>query len=263
MRTFLAVAMAVGVLTATVHAEADDAALVSAMQHALEPAAPNVRKLTMRVSGGEFGEASEIVVGQATGTVAGQRRILNVVLAPPTLRGTAFLVQDGGSDDDVQWLYLPAVGRVREVVSPEAYAAFLNSDFTYADLGFIHAGTRYRALGTTTRNGTRAVQIEGVPRERWYYGRIVTDVAQASGLPLERRLYDAANRLWKVERWQVAGVAGTPAVVQASMEDVQARTRTDVDVTAIRYGVTLPSDLLEPAHLSNAAALPLWADLGA
>src|SRR4051794_20234877 len=48
MRTFLAVTMALGVIAATVHAEADDAALVSAMQRMLEPPAPNVRRLTMR-----------------------------------------------------------------------------------------------------------------------------------------------------------------------------------------------------------------------
>src|SRR2546427_4626182 len=48
-----------------------------------------------------------------------ERRTLNVVLAPEGLRGTAFLVQDDGAASDVQWLYIPAIGRVRQLVSPE------------------------------------------------------------------------------------------------------------------------------------------------
>src|SRR2546427_12125610 len=88
-----------------------------------------------------------------------ERRTLNVVLAPESLRGAAFLVQDDGAASDVQWLYIPAIGRVRRLVSPEAYSAFLNSDFTYADLGFVDTGARYRLLGTKTYDGTRTLEI--------------------------------------------------------------------------------------------------------
>ena len=46
------------------------------------------------------------------------------------------------------------------------------------------------------------------------------------------------------------------------MEDLQAKTRTDIDVSAVRYDVPVPEALLEPAQLSKAAASPLWNDLG-
>jgi len=263
MRTMTAL-LILGALTATARAEPPDArAVVAGMKSVLEPTRPSIRKLTMRVSGGGLGETSEVVLGQARGTVGTERRTLNVVLAPESLRGTAFLVQDDGAASDVQWLYIPAIGRVRRLVSPEAYSAFLNSDFTYADLGFVDTGARYRLLGTKTYDGTRALEIEGLPKESWYYGRTVTSVASDSGRPLERKLYDPAKRLWKVERWgETSAVDGVPTVLRVSMEDLQAKTRTDIDVSAVRYDVPVPGALLEPAQLSKAASSPLWKELG-
>ncbi len=263
MRTMTAL-LILGALTATARAEPPDArAVVAGMKSVLEPTRPSIRKLTMRVSGGGLGETSEVVLGQARGTVGTERRTLNVVLAPESLRGTAFLVQDDGAASDVQWLYIPAIGRVRQLVSPEAYSAFLNSDFTYADLGFVDTGARYRLLGTKTYDGTRALEIEGLPKQSWYYGRTVTSVASDSGRPLERKLYDPAKRLWKVERWGgTSAVDGVPTVLRVSMEDLQAKTRTDIDVSAVRYDVPVPEALLEPAQLSKAASSPLWNELG-
>ena len=259
MRTLTAL-LILGALTATARAEPSDArAVVAGMKSVLEPTRPSIRKLTMRVSGGESGETSEVVLGQART----ERRTLSVVLAPESLRGTAFLVQNDGAASDVQWLYIPAIGRVRRLVSPEAYSAFLNSDFTYADLGFVDTGARYRLLGTKTYDGTRALEIEGLPKQSWYYGRTVTSVASDSGRPLERKLYDPAKRLWKVERWGgTSAVDGVPTVLRVSMEDLQAKTRTDIDVSAVRYDVPVPGALLEPAQLSKAASSPLWKELG-
>ncbi len=263
MRVIVAASLILASLTASARAAAPDiGALVGEMRSALEPARPNIRKLTLRMRG-ESGETSQVTVGQVRGTVASNSRILNVVLAPGSLRGIGYLVQEGRPASDVQWLYLPAIGRVRKLVSPEAYTAFLNSDFTYADLGFVSAGARYRLIGTETHDGRRAFRIEGVPKETWYYGRTVTWLAADSRLPLERDLYDPAKQLWKVERWeQLSVVDGVPTALRVSMEDVQGKTRTDIDVSAVRYDVSLPEGLLEPAQLPDAAASPFWNELG-
>ena len=262
MRVTVAASLILASLTASARAaDPDIGMLVREMKSALEPARPSIRKLTFRVSG-ESGETSQVIVGQVRGMVGTHRRILNLVLAPASLRGIAYLVEEGGAASDVQWLYLPAIGRVRKVVSPEAYAAFLNSDFTYADLGFVSTGARYRLLGTETHDGTRAFEIEGVPKETWYYGRTVTWLPADSRLPLERDLYDPAKQLWKVERWeQLSVVDGVPTALRVSMEDVQSKTRTDIDVSAVRYDVSPPEGLLDPAQLPKAAGSPLWNEL--
>src|SRR5262249_26670762 len=125
--------VAVAMTTPTIAAaEAPDVkTIVSRVKQATEPTAPSLRKLTLTVSQG--GARSQVMLGQARGKVAGGNRILTVVLAPADLRGTAYLVQEmPANDNDQLWIYVPAIGRVRTVVGPEAFSAFLNSDFTYS-----------------------------------------------------------------------------------------------------------------------------------
>lgn len=54
--------------------------------------------------------------------------------APATVKGTRFLqVQNAGRDDD-QWIYLPALGRVRRIAAAEGGSSFMGSDFSYDDM---------------------------------------------------------------------------------------------------------------------------------
>src|SRR5437660_1757457 len=83
------------------------------------------------------------------------------------------------------------------------------------------------------------------PAQRWYYTRIVTTVAADSFLPIERQFYDPANQLWKVERFQgVSTINGVPTVLTLSMDDVQAKSRTTITVTDLKYGARIPEALL-------------------
>jgi hypothetical protein len=261
MRAVLAASVAWVALAAVRADAADLQRLLGDMRAALEPPAPTVRALTLQVSG-ESGAASEVRLGEARGSMGKAQRALFVVLAPAGLRGIAYLVQHGGPGPDVQWLYIPSIRRVRELVSQEAYTAFLNSDFTYADLGFVDVAARSRLLAAKSVDGAPALAIESVPTHPWYYGRTVTWLAPDSHLPLRRDIYDTANRLWKVERWETADVDGKPRLHRMSMQDVQMQTRSDIEVTAVRSDLPIPPELLDPAHLPVAIDSPLWKQLG-
>jgi len=54
--------------------------------------------------------------------------------APSDLRGTALLIHENQNGDDDIWLYLPAIGRSRRIVSSARKDAFVGSEFSYADL---------------------------------------------------------------------------------------------------------------------------------
>jgi hypothetical protein len=251
-------------LAAPLRAAPPDAkTLAGRMKRALEPDAPSLRKVTLTVS--QEGTTSQVTLGQARAKVAGGPRILTVVLAPADLRGTAYLVkEEPAGPNDRLWIYLPAIGRVRTVVSPEAFSAFLNSDFTYADLGFVNLRARYSVVGEATVDGTHAYRLESVPSQQWYYSRIVTAVAADSALPVERKFYDPASQLWKVEKFhEVATIDGVPTVLDVEMDDVQAKSRSELVVTDLEYGGQVPDALLDPAGLPHAAASPVWTALNA
>ena len=259
MRATVAILLLVPTLAAPCLAAPPDVqSLVKRMKAALEPDKPGVRRLTLTLS--QEGETVQVTVGEARKQVGGTWRILLVTLAPAGAQGTAYLVQHGGPGQDTEWFYLPYVRRVRRLVSPEAYSAFLNSDFTYADLGFVDTGATYTLLGEGSENGVKTYRIQAVPKEGWYYSRWVTTLNAETGMPIMREIYDPANQLWKRQRWEHATVVdGVPLPSAISMEDVQAKSRTDIRLTGADYDVKLSDTLFDPDQLPAAGAAPVWA----
>lgn len=240
----------------------DGARVIEQMRAALEPERSTVRQITFRVSGAD-GTVTPVIVGEARGRVGGTTRLLAVVLAPASLRGMSYLIQHGSGDINVQWVYLPIVGRVRKISSPEAYAAFLNSDFTYADLGFVGTGSKFTLIGDAEHDGVKCQLVQAAPKEAWAYARTVTCIARDGHLPVDRQVYDASNTLWKVQKWsRPEMIDGVPTIFKTSMEDLREKSRTDLEVTAIRYGLPVPESLFDPAQLGKAADAAIWAALG-
>ncbi|MCE2392136.1 MAG: outer membrane lipoprotein-sorting protein [Proteobacteria bacterium] len=54
---------------------------------------------------------------------------------PRDVKGTAFLIHAHQQDDDDQWLYLPALKRVKRISSSNRSGSFMGSEFAYEDLG--------------------------------------------------------------------------------------------------------------------------------
>jgi len=63
-----------------------------------------------------------------------QEKGLLVFEEPANVRGTAFLTLSEGSNE-VQKLYLPALGRIQTITAAQQGDRFMGSDFTYEDLG--------------------------------------------------------------------------------------------------------------------------------
>ncbi|HYC22073.1 MAG TPA: outer membrane lipoprotein-sorting protein [Candidatus Bathyarchaeia archaeon] len=237
----------------------DAATVAQRMKAALEPTRPSTRKLALTVSADE-GEATQLVVGQARDGRAKSGRALSVMLSPPDARGMAYLVEERSDlKPEVQWLWIPTIRRVRKLVSVESNEAFLNTDFTYSDIGFLKRNVSDKLLGTEEHAGVRAYKLESIPEESWYLSRIITWVATGTFLPLERDFFDPAGALYKVERYSdVTTVDGTPTPLRIRMENVQAKTSTEMVVSELHYDVELPPTLLDPDFLRRAASAAVW-----
>jgi hypothetical protein len=238
----------------------DAAAIAQRMKAALEPPRSSTRKLTLSVSA-EEGEATQMVAGQARDGRAKSGRALTVLLSPVDARGFAYLVEErSDTKPEVQWLWVPAIRRVRKLVSVESNEAFLGSDFTYSDIGFIKRDVSYRLLGTEDHAGARAYKVESIPEQSWYLSRIITWVSVANSLPIERDFFDPAGALYKVERYSdVTAVDGVPTPLRIRMENVQTKSSTEMVVSELRYGVDLPPGLFDAEALRQAASAPSWA----
>lgn len=64
-------------------------------------------------------------------------RTMFVFDRPRDVKGTAFLVHSHKSDPDDQWLYLPALKRVKRISSSKQSGSFMGSEFSYEDMGAV------------------------------------------------------------------------------------------------------------------------------
>ncbi|MEH6472758.1 MAG: outer membrane lipoprotein-sorting protein, partial [Halopseudomonas sp.] len=91
---------------------------------------------------------------------------------PSNVKGTGFLTYDyaDNAKDDDQWLYLPALRKVRRISASDRGDYFLGTDLTYEDMkleGKLQpADWAYRVLTEVTRDGAALLQVEGVPHTK-------------------------------------------------------------------------------------------------
>jgi len=95
------------------------------------------------------------------------RQSLLFFLSPAEVRGTAFLSHELASTerDADQWLYLPALRRVKRIAATDKSARFMGSDLSYSDLTRRDPDAyHHRLLGEGTLRGARVWRIEATPR---------------------------------------------------------------------------------------------------
>ncbi|MEW6297928.1 MAG: outer membrane lipoprotein-sorting protein [Thermodesulfobacteriota bacterium] len=251
---------ALAVSPAFTAAPPDVMTLVGQMKEVFEPTGSRIQKVTISMRT-PTGDEVQWVAGQARKQVGGGKRTLLVMLEPQHLRGTVLLIGERRGQPDIMWTYSPVLRRVRALVPVESYQRFLDTDFTYADLGFVSRQGAYRLLGEEEYQGTRAYKVELVPEEQWYYSRIITWIAADSLLPLRRDFYDRAGRLWKSEFFEeVATIDGKPTPLRVRMHDVRQDTVTELRVSDVRTDVELPDELFDPDQLPEVIGSPLWQD---
>jgi hypothetical protein len=235
--------------------------IVAQMKSALEPAKPSFRRFEMTVKQG--GEQRTFELIQARKPLADGPRSVTVILAPDDAKGLAYLVAEKGSDpDNREWLYIPVVRRVRELVPAENYTSFLDTDFTYADLGFLDPHMTNKLLGVDNAGGKTLYRVESIPgstTKQWYYSRIVTSVDAETLLPVKREFYSPSNMLFKVERFDdISRVDGIATPFRITMENLPAKSSTELHVVDLAYSAEMPDEIFSPDKLSTLAGVALW-----
>ncbi len=124
-------------------------------------------------------------------------RSLTVVQAPKDVRGTALLTFSHDHGEDEQWLFLPAVKRVKRVAASGRSGPFMGSEFSYEDFS---AQSRdkytYRWLGEEPLNGLDCDMLERLPKPgiQSGYSRLVSWVEKKNLLLQRVHYFDHRNQ---------------------------------------------------------------------
>jgi len=92
---------------------------------------------------------------------------LTIFNQPRDVKGTAFLSFSHPVTDDDQWLFLPALKRVKRISSSNKSGPFMGSEFAFEDLSsFEIEKYSYKYLGDETVNGLDSFKVEQYPVDK-------------------------------------------------------------------------------------------------
>ena len=120
---------------------------------------------------------------------------------PRDIKGTSLLTFEHADREDDQWLFLPALKRVKRIASKNKSGSFVGSEFSYEDISSNEpAKYDYKFLREDKVEGVDAWVIERVPLDpNSGYTRIVSWVDQSNYQILKEEYFDRKGSPLKVQ----------------------------------------------------------------
>lgn len=168
----------------------------------------------------------------------GEKKIM-FFLAPSDVKDTSFLsysYSDGRSDD--QWIYLPALSRVKRVASDKKNDSFMGSDFTYDDMGTRHpSADTHKVLRTETIDGRKCLVVESIPKEdKPTYAKTLAWVVEDEWIGLKKEFYLPNGKLGKkLEIESYEKTDGVWVITDMTMSNVDKGSSTKIQMLDVTF----------------------------
>ena len=120
-------------------------------------------------------------------------------LSPPDVKGTVSLLIEHADKDDDMWIYLPALKKVRRLVSSDKKTSFVGTDFSYGDvIGYKVNEWNYKLLKEEAVDGQPCYVIEATPKNDTVksnsgYAKRVVWLRKDNAMMTKGELYDEAG----------------------------------------------------------------------
>ncbi|MFA6680708.1 MAG: outer membrane lipoprotein-sorting protein [Sphaerochaeta sp.] len=168
----------------------------------------------------------------------GEKKIM-FFLAPSDVKNTSFLsysYADGRSDD--QWIYLPALKRVKRVASDKKNDSFMGSDFTYDDMGTRHpSADTHKVIRTETIDGRKCLVVESIPKEaKPTYAKTLAWVVENEWIGLKKEFYLPNGKVGKkLEIDSYEKTDGVWVITDMTMSNVDKNSSTRIQMLDVTF----------------------------
>jgi outer membrane lipoprotein-sorting protein len=167
-----------------------------------------------------------------------EKRIMFFV-KPADVKNTSFMnwsYDEDGKDDD-QWIYLPALKKVKRISSDSKGDYFMGSDFTYDDLGDRKpTDDTHKILREEKLKGEDCYVIESTPKDEDYmYSKTITWIIKDKWIGLKKEFYDEDDDLLKiltVDKYK--DINGFLIITHTEMENKQKEHKTVMELNNVK-----------------------------
>ena len=186
----------------------------------------------------------------------GERWNLMRFVKPADIDGTGLLTLDHPGDNSDQWLYLPALDRVRRISSSRKGGRFVGSDFFYEDLRDREVNMDFHRFAGKGRLGKVACDLlVSTPRDpsNSVYSKRVSCIHPKTLIPLRIDLYtnNGKKPVKRLKARKIKKIQGYWTVMDSTMYDLKTGHRTRLLTKRIKYDQKLPDTLFNKRALSD------------
>lgn len=180
-------------------------------------------------------------------------------LEPADVRGTAFLSWDPIEGEGAQWIYIPALKKVRRIASSRRGDYFMGTDFTYEDLGEWRVEDfQHKLIGEEEIDGHGCYVVESVPKERGrsVYGRKVVWVRKDIWMIVRADFHDKSGRFIKrMTVPRVERVDGIWTAMELRMDNDKKGHKTIILIEDVKYNTGILDDMFTRRAMIRGAGL--------
>jgi hypothetical protein len=186
---------------------------------------------------------------------AGDSKTLLQFTAPEEIRGLALLSVNTKGATDRQWLYTPAIDRVRSISPRDQSEKFAGSDFTYEDVEErVLDDFTYELISeneTIENHKTHKIMAKPIAPDKSQYKYIYFWIAQDVPVILAADMYDQAGQKIRILRAsdlkRESGIWGARRIEMSSPVE---NTRTTLTIEGIHFNMGLDEKLFTPEGLA-------------
>jgi len=184
------------------------------------------------------GSVRERTIAQYRMDKDGVESKLMFFLSPSDVRNTSFLsfsYEDGRSDD--QYIYLPALRRVKRIASDSKNDSFMGSDFTYDDMGSRHPDLdSHTVLRKETVDGVSTLVVESIAKGDEDYPRTLSWVVDGEWFGLKKEFYLPDGTLGKtltIDEYEA--IDGIYVITDMTMRNLEENTSTRIQMEEVEF----------------------------
>lgn len=189
----------------------------------------------------------------------GERWSLTRFASPADIQGVGLLTKDYPGDANDQWLYLPALGRVRRVSSSRKGGRFVGSDLFFEDLRDREVNMDRHRLTGEEKVGSLLCKVlvsEPVDPDNSAYSKRISWIHPATLIPLRVDLYQAHSKdpVKRLSVKRIKRIQGFWTVLDSTMQDLETGHETRIAISEVKYNQGLPDRLFTSQSLADESA---------
>jgi outer membrane lipoprotein-sorting protein len=199
------------------------------------------------------GSTRERTIQQYRSNEDGVEKKIMFFTSPADVRDTSFLswsYDDGRADD--QWIYLPALRRVKRISSDSKSDSFMGSDFTYDDMGERHPDAdTHRVLRQETYDGQECYVVESIPvSSDEAFSKMVSWIIKDEWIGLKREYYDAGGDIYKqLEINSYEKIDGYWVITDMKMSNLEKGSSTRIQMNDVAFDENRPDSFFSERQM--------------